>query len=360
MDGDSSDSDLNAPPRRRGAEIARSLTSRSLFSSPEVRPTAWVRQYSTSVPGDRGDRIETGHGFARLAVDGDAIWVTNALSNTVMRIDRRAGQVDCRADLRRTPAAIAVGAEVVWVVCRNGWLWRFRPGGEGEGVARLRDRARSLACDPDSVWVLHAGGRLVGIDQATGETTMEAKIRRGARQLLHSGDALVALSASGSRVCRVAPDSGETEAEARLPARGIRASLHDGTLWVACGRRRASRWGALVPVDLTTMTAGSPRELPSAPRAITAAAEHLWVACGRRREKKSSIVRVEPGSGGIAPWAETDWTIYDLAVAGDQLVAATGLALAGPAAGMADSGFVGAGGGGGHHGGHGGGGGGGH
>ena len=351
MDGDSRYSDLNARPRRRGAELARSLSPQSLFSSPTVRPTAWVRRYSTSVPRVKEDRIETGHGFARLAVDGEAIWVTNALSKTVMRIDGRAGQVDSRIDLRRTPAAIAVGTEAIWVVCTNGWLWRFRPGGEGEGVARLRDRARSLACDRESIWVLHAGGQLVGIDQATGETTMESKVRRGARQLLHSGEALVALSASGSRVCRLAPDSGRPEAEAKLPARGVRAALHDGTLWVACGRRRATRWGALVPVDLATMAAGSPRELPSAPRAITAGAEHLWVACGRRREKKSSIVRVEPGSGGIAPWAETDWTIYDLAVAGDQLVAATGLALAGPAAGMADGGFAGAGDGGGHHGG---------
>ncbi len=356
MDRDSSPQELSAPPRRRGAAIVRLLTPRSLFSSPEVRPTAWVRRYSLSVPGAMEDRIETGHGFGRLAIDGDAIWVTNALSNTVTRIDGRSGRVGSYADLRRTPAAIAVGNEAIWVVCANGWLWRFRSGGEGEGVARLEDRARALVCDRESIWILHANGGLVGVDQATAETTMEAKIRRGGRQLLNAGDALVALSGNGSRVCRVAPASGEIEAETSLPARGVRAALHAGTLWVACGRRLASRWGVLVPIDLATMAVGSPRELPSAPRAITADAEHLWVACGRRGETKSSIVRVEPGSGGVAPWAETDWTIYDLAVAGDHLLAATGLTLAGPAVGMADGGFAGAGDGGGHHGGHGGGG----
>lgn len=338
--------DLNAPPPRRAVAMVRWYRVRDLLSSPTLRATAWVRRYSTSVPGVREDRIETGHGFGRLAVRDGAIWVTNAASNTVARIDGRSGQVDNRADLRRTPAAIAVGTETIWVVCANGWLWRFQPSGEGEGVARLEDRARGLACDRESAWVLHADGRLVGVDQATGETMVEAKIRRGGRQLLCADGALVALSANGSRVCRVAPDSGEIEAEARLPARGVRATLHDGTLWVACGRRLVSRWGALVPIDLATMAAGPPRELPSAPRAITADAEYLWVACGRRGDRKSSVFRVEPGSGGAAPWAETDWTIYDLAIAGDQLLAATGLSLAGPAAGMADGSAAGAG----HHG----------
>jgi hypothetical protein len=54
-------------------------------------------------------------------------------------------------------------------------------------------------------------------------------------------------------------------------------------------------------------------------------------------------------------WAESDWTIYDLEVAGDRLLLSAGLALVGPAAAGGDGG-----GGGGHHGGggHGGGGGG--
>jgi hypothetical protein len=332
---------------RPAAVITRWFTPQDLLSSPTLRATAWVSRYSTSAPDVKEDRIETGHGLGRLAVSRDAIWVTNAASRTVARIDRRSGQVNRLAELRRTPAAIGVGNEAIWVVCANGWLWRLLPSGDGEGVARLEDRARGLACDRESVWVLHASGRLVGVDQATGETNMEAKIRRGGHQLLYADGALVALSADGSRVLRVAPDSGETEAEVRLAARGVRAVLDDGTVWVACGRRLASRWGTLVPIDLATMATGAPRELPNAPRAITAGAGHLWVACGRRGEKKSSVVRVEPGSGRVAPWAETEWTVYDLAVAGDQLLAATGLALAGPAAAMAD-GAAGAG----HHGGH--------
>lgn len=320
-----------------------------------LQATAWIERYPVSEPDVKLDRIETGHGFGRIAVDADAIWVVNATSETVTRIDRRGDRVDSRAELHRHPAAIAIGTEAVWVLGANGWLWRFHADGEGEGVARLGRGARDLACDARSVWVLHGNGELVAVEGATGEVTIEVKIPRGGRQLLHTGDSLLALTADGRRACRIATEDGAVEAEAKLPARGIRAVVHDGTLWVMCDRRISGRWGALLPLDPATMSVGAPHELPTAPRAIAAGDGHLWVACGRRGDKKSSVVRVEPSSGEVTPWGETDWTIYDLAVAGDELLAATGLTLAGPAAGIADGGGMG----GGHHGGHHGGGGGG-
>jgi hypothetical protein len=326
----------------KGYDVVVSL--RNLFSSPTLQATAWVDRYSTSAPAEKDEPIATGHGLGRLAVDGETVWVTNAASRTLTRIDGRSGQVAGQADLRRTPSAIDCVNGDAWVICANGWLWRFTRSGVGEGVARLEDRARGLACDRESVWTLHATGRLLEIDQATGETRTESKISRGGRQLVHADDVLLALTANGSRVCDV-------ESGTKLPARGVRATLHGGALWVACGRRFAPRWGALVRLDPATMTADSPLELPSAPRAIAADADHLWVACGRRGEKESSIVRVDPGSGEVTPWAESEWTIYDLTVAGEQLLAAAGVALAGPAAGMAD-GAAGAAGAPAHHGGH--------
>jgi hypothetical protein len=88
-----------------------------------------------------------------------------------------------------------------------------------------------------------------------------------------------------------------------------------------------------VRVDLATMRPDAVHELPSAPRAIAAGAGHVWVACGRRAHKKSSLVRVQPTSGEITPWAETDWMISDLAVADDEILAACGVSLAGPGPG---------------------------
>ncbi len=330
----------------------------NLFRTPPLAVTAWIDRYPTAAPGPNLGRLETGHGAGRIAVDTDSIWVTNAISETVTRIDRRGARVESRAELGKSPTAIAVGTEAAWVLGGNGWLWRFRADGEGEGVARIGRAARDLTCDGHLAWALRHGGDLVAVDQPTGEAVVETKIHRGGRQILRGGNALIALTGDGRRLCRLARDSGAVEAEAKLPARGFRAIVHEGTLWVACGRRRSNRWGALVPVDLATMEVGERLRLPNAIRAITTGAGHVWVACGRRGDQKSEIARIEPTSGELVPWAETDWTIYDLAIADDELLVASGVILAGPAAGISDGG---GGGGvaGGHHGGHGGGGGGG-
>jgi hypothetical protein len=339
------------------ARFTSSFSTANLFRTPALAATAWVDRYPTAEPGSKLDRLETGHGAGRIAVDADSIWVANATSETVTRIDRHGAKVDSRTELGKVPAALAVGGEAAWVLGANGWLWRFGPDGEGEGVARTGRAARDLVCDGQLVWVLHHDGDLMAVDQSTGEATVETKTRRGGLQILRAGDSLIALTGDGRRVCRLARDSGAVEAEAKLPDRGLRAFVHDGTLWVACGRRRSASWGALVPVDLATMSVGERLRLPNAIRAITAGAGHLWVALGRRGSTKSQVARVEPTSGELMSWAESDWTIYDLAIVGDELLAASGVVLAGPAAGIADGGGAGAGG---HHGGGGHGGGGGH
>ena len=272
-----------------------------------------------------------------MAVEGDTIWIANATSQAVTRVGRRGGRVEGRTKLHRETAAIAVGTEAVWVLGANGWLWRFHPDGTGEGMARTGRGARDLVCDHPWVWVLRGNGELRAIDQANGETTVEAKVRRRGRQILRADDNLIALTGGGRWVSRIARDTGAVEVEVRLPARGVRAALHDDKLWVACDRLRSGRWGALVRVDLATMRPDAVHELPNAPRAIAAGAGYVWVACGRRGNKKSSVVRVEPNSGEIMPWAETDWTIYDLALAEDELLAACGMKLVGPGSGGAQA-----------------------
>lgn len=339
--------------------FASRYSSANLFRTPELVASAWVDRYATAAPGPKLGRFDTGHGAGRIAVGADAIWVANTISETVTRISRRDARVDSHTELGKAPASIAVGGENAWVLGANGWLWRFGADGEGEGVARTGHGGRDLVCDGPLVWVLRHDGELAAVEAATGETTVEAKIHRGGRQLLRAGDSLIALTDQGRRAFRLTRTGGAVEGEAKLPARGIRAIVHDDILWVACGRRLSGRWGALVPIELATMSVGERLRLPNAIRAIAVGAGHVWVATGRRGGRKSEIVRVGPISGEFVPWAETDWMIYDLAVAGDELLAATGVMLAGPGAGVADGGGM-AGGhhGGGHHGGggHGGGG----
>lgn len=350
-----------ARPRR-----ARSwLSPSSLLITPKVRPTTWIAPYSASDPGSNGERIEIGHGFSWLTTDESGIWATNGAGKTVTRIDARTLQVTNKIDLRRTPAAIAAGTDAVWVVCANGWLWRLHPDGSGEGVARLGNHVRGLACDSESTWVLHANGDLVQVNQATGETVIEPRIGRGGRQLLYVNGAFVALCWNGRKAHRVSPTLEHAEAKVKLPAQGVRGAILHDTFWVACGRRFSPEFGTLVPIDINTLAVKPPLRLPAAPRAIAAGAGYLWVACGIRGQKACSLKRVDPSTGEIKHWADSDWNIYDLAVDGERLLTTVGLALVGPSAGMGGEGAIGGapahhsgghfGGGEGHGGGHGGG-----
>jgi hypothetical protein len=157
--------------------------------------------------------------------------------------------------------------------------------------------------------------------------TVEAKIPRGARRLLVADGGLVALTGGGDHVCRIERENGTVVARGKLPAEGTVAAVHDDALWVACSRLRSTRWGALARVDLATMAPTEIHELPSAPRAMAAGAGHLWVACGRRGYREGVVVRVSPGSGEVALWAKNPFTVHDLAVAGDDLLAACGVKL---------------------------------
>jgi hypothetical protein len=302
-------------------------TENLFVGKPPLPATSWIDRWSIVEPGVKADMIETGHGRGRIAIDEDAIWVANATSRTLTWIDRRTAVPDWRAGLDHQPEAVAVGTEGTWVLAENGWLWRFHPDGTSQGVARTGRGARDLVCDAESAWVLQGDGDLAAFDQSTGEVTVEAKIPRGARQILLADGALIALTGGGNRVCRIERERGTVVGRAKLPADGNRAVVHDGALWVACERFRSTRWGALVSVDLATMRPTAVHELPNAPRGLTAGADHLWVACGRRGNKASTVVRVEPSSGEVTPWAETPYTIHDLALADDEVIAACGVKL---------------------------------
>ncbi|MBS1892252.1 MAG: PQQ-binding-like beta-propeller repeat protein [Actinobacteria bacterium] len=303
------------------------MDTENLFASVPVHATSWVDRWSIHEPGVKADMIETGHGRGRLAVDHDSIWVANATSETLTRIDRRTGVAEWRSDLDHQPLAVAAGRDAAWVLADNGWLWRFRADGTSEGIARTGHGPRDLACDGESAWVLQGDGDLAAFDQSTGEVTVETKIPRGARELLVADGGLIALTGGGDQVCRIGRERGDIEARGKLPDDGTVAAVHDGVLWVACSRLRSSRWGALARVDLGTMAVETVHELPNAPRAIVGGGGHLWVACGRRGDRASSIVRVEPGSGEFTPWAQTEFTVHDLTLAGDEIAAAVGMRI---------------------------------
>jgi hypothetical protein len=144
--------------------------------------------------------VGTGHGRGALAVADGEIWVANAVSQSLARLDRDTLTITAMLRLRQLPVAAAFDGSLVWVVCRNGWLWKVSPAEpSAEGVARLGRRARCLATSGGAVWALRDSGELIQVEPNTGGIALQCRAGRGARQLAVGADAIWVVTARGRR-----------------------------------------------------------------------------------------------------------------------------------------------------------------
>lgn len=152
--------------------------------------TGWVRIFDPT--GDApGWNLSTGHGRGAMAIDRDALWVTNSASRTVTRLGLPRLEITGRTRVRGVPIAVAAGVAGVWVACSNGWLWRMRPEtGQAEGVARLGRGTRALAVTDSWVWALRASGELLRVDPVSGEVEARVQPPHQAISLATDGESL--------------------------------------------------------------------------------------------------------------------------------------------------------------------------
>ena len=110
-----------------------------------------------------------------------SLWVSDAINDTVFRINPRSGTGSARAEpihVADGPRDLAVGDDAVWVVGEHpkSGVWRIDPR-SGRAVAHVAvtPRANSVALGAGSLWVTswtpgHAGpGSLTRIDPRTNE-----------------------------------------------------------------------------------------------------------------------------------------------------------------------------------------------
>jgi YVTN family beta-propeller protein len=66
--------------------------------------------------------IPGGKSPSSVAIGEDGVWVTNALSNSVMRIDPASNHVSATVPLSGQPSSVAVGNGFVWATSQGGSL----------------------------------------------------------------------------------------------------------------------------------------------------------------------------------------------------------------------------------------------
>lgn len=292
--------------------------------------TGWVRIFDTT-GGLPPRSVDTGHGPGVIAVGLGAVWVANAASSTVARLDRHTFERTNLLRLRGTPAAIAIGADAVWVVCTNGWLWRVWPAGpQAEGVARLGRGVRGMATCGGWIWVLRERGDLARVDPVTGEPNQEVALGRGGRRLATDGETLWAIGGRGRKLLRLDGDLGTVLYETSDPGRVIGIAPNGHGARVGCRPRLLGRNGWTYAIDASGNPTGDRHELPGLPYALANAGRTTWMATASRGKREGAIWRIDGEDKSPQLFESTDWPTYDLAVVGSSLLACQGLVLGVP------------------------------
>jgi streptogramin lyase len=296
-----------------------------------VRATGWIHVVTTDIKELPSPEIGTGHGRGAIEVGLNGIWVTNAWSRTVARLDPKTLRLTAVLGLGKAPTGMAIGNDAVWIVSSNGWLWRVWPAGpHAEGVARLGRQAQAVAVAGSWVWVLRETGTLVRVDPTTCEITLEANVGRGAQDLFAANDSLWVIGKRGRRLLRVDADSGRIEAEVRPRGRILCFATSGSTVWLGCGSRINGSRGWLYGLDAQTGDLGESSALTNRPRALTMGNRGIWVACAGRGKKEGTIECLNPQTRVVEMREHTEWPVYDLALAGSSILAAMGVAITGP------------------------------
>ncbi|WDA41251.1 Vgb family protein [Erythrobacter sp. BLCC-B19] len=189
--------------------------------------------------GPKPDLVETAlkvPGFADfLAVDGDAVWVTN---------DGRVEKWSPAGKLAETPVprpcgTMAIAAGSLWVAnCKGGEVWRINLATAqveakiATGLANPKGETNVVA-GADAVWVpSDAAGKVARIDPATNAVTATVTVAPETWYLAYGFDALWAVSSEGKLLQKIDPAStAVTDTTALGDTPGFLAA-GEGAVWV--------------------------------------------------------------------------------------------------------------------------------
>jgi hypothetical protein len=174
---------------------------------------AWVRGFDLE-PLERPPKDTlTGRGRGTPAANYAGVWAANAQSRNFTRLDPHTLEITAMIPMRCEPVAIVASPDEVWLVCRNGWLYKASaPGPSAEGVARLGRGVRRLALSGSELWALSRAGELLRVDADSGDVDVTTLIGRGTIDLVAAGDRLWVASAPIPRLlgnrCALRADRG--------------------------------------------------------------------------------------------------------------------------------------------------------
>lgn len=175
-------------------------------------------------------------GFADfLAVDGDAVWVTNA-----GRVEKWSPKgLEAKADVPRPCGTMAIAAGSLWVAnCTGGEVWRINLATAAveakiaTGLANPKGETNVVA-GAGSVWVpSDPAGKVARIDPATNTITATVGVTKETWYLAYGFDALWAVSSEGKLLQKIDPATNTVTGTAGLGDTPGFLAAGEGAVWV--------------------------------------------------------------------------------------------------------------------------------
>jgi YVTN family beta-propeller protein len=241
--------------------------------------TVVVNADSVGVIAPRAGRMvaqpHTGASPAQVVAGRNAVWVTNADSGSVTRIDRATRQVSDTIPVGGTPAGIALAAGAAWVADTAHGVVAQISAGTDTVVQRIPvgTDPTAVAVAGGSVWVANSGERsITRIDPVNGDAGRPIHIGAPPTDLAGGAGALWVTSARSRTLSRVDPRTGAVERVTGVGGGASGVAVADGAVWVA-----NELDGTVSRVDPETGRVVAAIPVGDGPRAIAPAARGVWV-----------------------------------------------------------------------------------
>jgi len=209
-----------------------------------------------------------------IAVGKDAVWITDSVNGTLLRVDPGKELVVDRIDVGADPSGVCVGAGSVWI-------------------------ANS------------ADGTVSQVNPVTDTVVATIPVGNGPTSVAYGAGEVWALNVVDATVTAISPSSGRTRT-IPLGQNPTRLTFGLGAVWVT-----SEETGVLLRLDPRTRTVVQAIEVGNGPVGVAAGDGALWVANTPDR----TVSRVDPASGAVSKIALSGRPV-ELALTGAQLWAA--------------------------------------
>ena len=252
-----------------------------------------------------------------IAADSQAVWVANADSGSLSRLDPDTGAQVQTIQVGDGPAGVALGGGFVWVTnSLDGTVSQIDPGTNVPvQTIRVGSQPAGVAYGLGGVWVANRGDRtLTKINPATGRVRKTIPLGTGVDALAVGAGALWVASELNGTVERIDPQSGATQTinVGRAPDA---VAVGAGSVWVANNLD-----GTVSRIDPATNAVANTIAVGAGPVAIAAASggRSVWVG----NELAGTLDKIDPARDRVSKTLELGNRPEGVALAGQRLYAA--------------------------------------